>query len=171
MFCWLVVHLLFVRFVLLFQDIHATQLLFSTFLSIANYLLTAAASYFNFTAFLTDLVPVTTFSSRQSSVEWIRDGSHLTPIVLSPVILDQCKVIILDSYVRSLFNCAIDVDALNVKEIISKKDGRDKKLEKDLEEILTESSISVAAREAMVDRTKGFWQRSKWAKKLQKIVS
>ena len=131
----------------------------------------AAALYFNFTAFLSDLIPVTTFSSRQSSVEWISDGSHLTPIVLSPVLLDQCKLILLDSYVRSLFNCAIDVDALNVEAIITRKDSKDKKLEKDLVEILTESSTTVAAREAMVDRTKGFWQRSKWAKKLQKIVS
>ena len=49
----------------------------------------AAALYFNFTALLSDLIPVTTFSSRQSSVEWISDGSHLTPIVLSPVILER----------------------------------------------------------------------------------
>ena len=142
-----------------------------TFFFIQQSVFAAAASYFNFMALLSNLIPVTTFSSRQSSVEWISDGSHLTPIVLSPVILDQCKLILLDSYVRMLFSCAIDADDFNVDAILSRKDSRDKKLEKDLQEIMTESSTSVAAREAMVDRTKSFWQRSKWAKKLHSMFS
>ena len=131
----------------------------------------AAASYFNFITVLVDLIPLGTFSSRQSSVEWIGEGSHSTPIVLSSVIIDQSKAIILDSYVRTLYNCAIDVDALNVDAIIKRKDNRDVKLEKDMEAIMTESSTSVAAKEAMNNRTKGI-MGSKWAKKLsKKIVS
>lgn len=91
----------------------------------------------------------------------------MTPIVLSPVVLDQCKLILLDSYVRKLFKCAINEDALNVDNIIQKKDNKDEKLEKELHDIMTESLSSIAAKEAMVDRTKSF-MGSKWARKLSK---
>ena len=133
--------------------------------------ITAAASYFNLLSVLVDLIPTSTFSSRQSSVAWLNDGAQMTPIVLTPVILDQCKLILLDSYVRTLFNCAIDMDALNVNLIMKRKDSRDEKLETDLNAILTETLTSVAAKEAKVDRSKGFLT-SKWARKLsKKIVS
>lgn len=118
-----------------------------------------------------DQIPLATFSSRQSSVEWIHDGTHLTPVVLPQVVLDQCKVILLDSYIRSLFHSAIDTEVLNVATIIKKKDSRDLKLEKDLEAIMTESTTSVAAKEAMINRNKGILG-SKWARNLSnKIVS
>ena len=121
--------------------------------------------------FLIDLIPLGTFSSRQSSVEWLKDGTQSTPVILSPLIIDQCKLIYNDSYVRSLFNCAIDKDCMNVDTIINRKDKRDVTLEADLEEILTQSLTEVAAREAMVDRSKGF-MHSNWAKKLShKFVS
>lgn len=131
------------------------------------FFLSAATLYFNFVAMLIDQVPLATFSSRQSCVEWIHDGTHLTPVVLPQAVLDQCKVIILDSYVRGLFHCAIDVEQLNVEAIIKKKDPKDLKLEKDLEAILSESSTSVAAKEAMIDRNKGILG-SKWAQKVSK---
>ena len=120
------------------------------------YIYIAAASYFNLLSALADLIPTSTFSSRQSSVAWLNDGAQMTPIVLSPVILDQCKLILLDSNVRTLFNCAIDMDALNVNSIIHKKDIRDENLEKDLKAILTETLKSVATKEAKADRSKGF---------------
>ncbi len=131
--------------------------------------LQAATLYFNFVGMLLDQIPLATFTSRQSSVEWIHDGTHMTPVVLPQVILDQCKILLLDSYVRSLFHCAIDVDILNVEAIIKKKDSRDLKLEKDLQAIVTESSTSLAAKEAMINRNKGILG-SKWARKLSKRI-
>ena len=95
----------------------------------------------------------------------------MTPIVLSPVIIDQCKLILVDSHVRSLFRCAIDEDKMNIETIIKRKDKEDEKLEKDLDEVLKDSLTNVAAREAMVDRSKGFL-KSNWAKQLSsKFVS
>jgi ubiquitin-protein ligase E3 C len=127
--------------------------------------------YFNFLARLVDLIPIGTFCSRQSSVEWISDGSKLTPVVLSPVILDQCKLIFLDSFVRNVFHYAIDTTGVQVDKVINNKDKRDEKLENDFKQIFSESLASVAAKEAMIDRSKGFL-KSKWAKTLsKKIVS
>jgi len=130
----------------------------------------AATIYFNLLAVLLDLVPLGTFNSRQSSIVWIDDGSHSKPIVLPAVILDQCKLLILDSYVRTLFNCAINSDALDIDSIINKKDSKDKKLEEELLAIMTESSTSIAAKEVLADRNKSFFQ-SNWAKKLSKKIT
>jgi hypothetical protein len=107
-----------------------------------------------------------------SAVEWVTIGSSSSPIVLSDVVIEQASALISDSYVRALFRCAIDDDALQTQKILGTKTEKDKKHEKDLKEIGSESVASLAAKEAMVDRNRSFWQSSKWAKKLtQSMVS
>lgn len=113
-----------------------------------------------------DVVPLGTFSSRESAVEWISNGDHHTPIVLSPVVIEQCKLLLVDSFVRNLFNCAIDNDVLKTEEILRNKNDKDLKQEKDLAEVGASSATSLAASEARVDRSKSFWKSSKWARKL-----
>jgi hypothetical protein len=126
----------------------------------------AGALFFNLLATLIDVVPLGTFSSRESAVEWISDGkSHHTPIVLSPVVIEQCKLLLVDSFVRNLFNCA-DSPTLGTEEVLRAKNDKDLKHEKDLAQVRTSSAASLAAKEARVDRSKGFWQSSKWARKL-----
>lgn len=134
--------------------------------------LPAAAEFFNFIASLINAAPLGTFSSRMSAVEWVTIGSSSSPIVLSDVVIEQASALISDSYVRALLRCAIDDDALQTQKIIGTKTEKDKKHEKDLKEIGSESVASLAAKEAMVDRNRSFWQSSKWAKKLsQSMVS
>ncbi|EED96465.1 hypothetical protein THAPSDRAFT_268040 [Thalassiosira pseudonana CCMP1335] len=104
-------------------------------------------------------------------VEWVTIGSSSSPIVLSDVVIEQASALISDSYVRALFRCAIDDDALQTQKILGTKTEKDKKHEKDLKEIGSESVASLAAKEAMVDRNRSFWQSSKWAKKLTQSMS
>lgn len=99
------------------------------------------------------------------------EGTRSTPIVLSVVIIDQCKALLADSYVRNLFNCAIDEDIIRVESIIASKNDKDRKYEKEMTELGSASAASLAAREARVDRSKGFWQSSRWAKKLSKNIN
>lgn len=129
-----------------------------------------ATYFFDFIAILVDVIPLGTFSSRESAVEWIRSGDHHTPIVLSPVVMEQCKLLLVDSFVRNLFNCAIDDDALSTKDVLLNKNEKDLKQETDLAEVGTSSATSLAASEARVDRSKGFWKSSKWARKLSSSV-
>lgn len=96
-------------------------------------------------------------------------GSHHTPIVLSTVVIEQCKLLLVDSFVRSLFNCA-DSPTLGTEEVLRAKNDKDLKHEKDLAEVRTSSAASLAAKEARVDRNKGFWQSSRWARKLSSGV-
>lgn len=130
-----------------------------------------AALFFNFLSMLLDIVPLGTLSrARESAVEWMSDGkSHLTAVVLSPVILEQCKYLLHDSFVRDLFTFAIDDDAMGTERTLSEKTEKDLKLEKDLFGTTTASSL--AAKEARIDRSKGFWNSSKWAKNIKKSVS
>jgi hypothetical protein len=130
-----------------------------------------AALFYNFVATLLDVVPLGTLSTaRESAVEWISDGkSHLTAVVLSPVVLDQCKYFLVDSYVRDLFSFAIDDEAMGTDKILREKNDKDLKQEKDLSNNTTATSL--AAKEARVDRSKGFWNSSKWAKNVKKGVS
>ena len=127
--------------------------------------------FFLVLASLVDSAPLGCLSSRQSAVEWVTDGSHSTPIVLSTVVIDQCKCLLLDSYVRNVFTCAIDEDIIGVDSILPSKNDKDKKYEKEMAELGSTSAASLAAKEARLDRTKGFWQSSKWAKKLSKGVN
>jgi ubiquitin-protein ligase E3 C len=133
---------------------------------------TCAAIYFDFVTVLLDVVPLGTFSSRDSVVEWITDGKgHHKPVVLSPVIIDQCKLLLVDSFVRRLFNCAIDTDALETEKVLASKNDKDKKHEKDLLEEGSSSAATLAAKEARMDRNRSFWNSSKWARKLSKGVA
>lgn len=76
----------------------------------------------------------------------------------------------MDSFVRNLFNCAIDDEALKTANILGAKNDKDLKLEKDMAEVATASATSLAASEAKVDRNKSFWKSSKWARKLSSSV-
>jgi ubiquitin-protein ligase E3 C len=130
-----------------------------------------AAEYFNFLALLIDSAPLGTFSSRMSAVEWVTVGSSSTPIVLSDVVIEQAAAILADSYVRALFSSAINDNELNTMKQINTITERDEKHEKDLEDIGTASAASVAAKEAMADRNRNFWQTSKWGMKLQSLLN
>lgn len=130
----------------------------------------AAAEFFNFLATLINVAPLGTFSPRMSAVEWISIGSSSTPIVLSDVVIDQASALLSDSFVRSLFRRAMNDEALETQKVIDTKTDKDKKHEQDLEEVGFSSVASVAAKEAMIDRTRSFWQSSKWAKKLSKSM-
>ena len=108
--------------------------------------------------------------SRESAVEWVSDGSSHTPVVLSPVIIQQCKLLLVDSFVRDLFACAVDKSSLDTDRILREKNDKDLKHEKNLAEVGGSSAASLAAKEARINRTKGFWQSSKWARKLSEGV-
>jgi len=128
-------------------------------------------TYFNLVSELIKVAPLGAFSSDKSSVEWIKNGTHLSPIVLSPVILDQCKGLLVDSYVRQLFDTAINEESLGTEKFIHEMNEKDLKHEKDMKEVELSSAVSLAAKEAMVDRSvRGFWLSSKWAKKISKGV-
>jgi ubiquitin-protein ligase E3 C len=131
-----------------------------------------ASFFFDSIATLVDAVPLGTFSSRDSAVEWISTSNgHHTPIVLSPLVTDQCKLLLVDSFVRNLFDCAIDDEALGTASVLRTKNDKDLKLEKDMAEVATASATSLAASEAMVDRNKSFWKSSKWARKLSSSMT
>ena len=131
----------------------------------------ASATYFRFLATLVDAVPVSTLSSRDSVVEWVSDGGHHSPVILSPIILEHCRMIVADSWVRKLFQCAMDLDRLKTDEVLIKKTDKDLKMEKELSELGSSSVASLAAKEARVDRNRSFWKSSAWARNLTKGVS
>mmetsp|Transcript_2993 Transcript_2993/g.3460 ORF Transcript_2993/g.3460 Transcript_2993/m.3460 type:complete len:1148 (+) Transcript_2993:143-3586(+) len=146
----------------------------------------AATIYFSFLSILLDVIPLGTFSSRQNAVEWVpshttpstndstqkqpTSSAHYAPIVLSPIILDQCRILLLDSYIRQLFSTAI-MPSSDINKILITKNEVDVKHEKDLQGVGGSSASALAAKEAMVDRSKSFWQRSAWAKQISKKVS
>lgn len=131
-----------------------------------------AVIYFDLVAMLLDSVPLSTLFSRESSVEWITDGKgHHTPVVISSVVLDQCKALTVDSYVRRLFHCAIDVEYFETEKILATKTDEDRKLENDMFEVSGASNAALAAKEARVDRNKPFWASSKWARRMTKNVT
>lgn len=131
----------------------------------------AAIVFFQFLAILVDAVPVSTFSSRESVVEWISDGKgHHSPVVLSPVILEQCRLLVSDAWARRLFNVAMDSEYLQTENILSKKTEKDMKIEKELAEVSASSAAALAAKEARTDRSKAFWKSSAWARKLSQGV-
>ena len=97
-------------------------------------------------------------------------GAHHTPIVLSAAVIDQCRAFVSDSYVRRLFACAIDDEAIDTRHIIETKNDKDMKHEKEMVDVIGTSVANLAAKEAMVDRSKSIWQTSRWAKKLSNSV-
>ena len=132
--------------------------------------LAAATIFFDFMSILVDAVPLGAFSSRENEMGWIEQASHFTPVVLSSVVRDQCKLFLVDSFTREIFNIASNSNKSNIDAILKKKDANDNKLEQELEEIKSKSTVTVAAQEAMVNRSTGFWKKSNWAKQLSKKV-
>ena len=134
----------------------------------------SAATFYQLLATLLDVVPLGTYLSRDSAVEWVTDGKgHHTPIVLSPVILDQCKSLLVESFVRNLFQCATDQGVLRTESVLAAKNDKDLKHETDLREAAgagTATAASMAAKEARVDRSRA-WLSSKWANKVKKSVT
>ena len=131
-----------------------------------------ATKYYDFIAVLLDTVPLMTFSSRESAVEWITDGKgHHTPVVISSVVLDQCKAFTSDSFIRRIFNCAIDTEYFKTDKILAEKSEEDMKLEKELSGVQGTSSAVLAAKEARIDRNQPFWASSKWARRMKKNVT
>ena len=131
----------------------------------------ATTRLFKFIATLVDAVPLGTFLSRESVVEWISDGKgHHSPVVLSPIVMEQCKLLLVDAFVRKLFTCAIDEQALNTERVLLIKNEKDLKHGADLQEA-GQSAATLAAKEARVDRSRGFWNSSAWARKVTKGVS
>lgn len=133
-----------------------------------------ATTYFRLVAALVHVVPIGTFiTSRESSIAWVStsDGRNQKAIVLSPIILEQCKALLVDGYVRRLFQSSIDTVALDTEGTLAAKNEKDLKLEKAFQETKQASAASLAAKQVRVDRSKGFWNSSKWAKKLSKGVT
>lgn len=127
----------------------------------------SAASFYKILATLVDALPLATFSSRESVVEWISDGKgHHTPIVLSSIVMEQCKSLLVDSYVRRLLDCAIDEDALRMEVILQQKNDKDIRQEKALQDA-GRNAASLAAQEAKVDRSKGFFNSAGWARRIK----
>ena len=123
------------------------------------------ARYFKLLGIVLQEVPVGTFTSR-SAVTWAQNasGSYI-PIIVSPVVIDMCKGILLDSYVRSLFLRSIDNDILGTDKVLTKKTERDIKYENQLREAKNLSTTNLAAAEAR--KNKHFWGKSSvWAKRL-----
>ena len=132
----------------------------------------ATACFFQFIATLVDAVPLGTFSSRESVVEWISDGKgHHSPVVLSSVVMEQCKMLLVDAFVRKLLHCAIDDETLKTEVILLQKNEKDLKQEKELQDAGQASAANLAAQEARKDRNRGFWNSSGWARKLGKGVT
>ena len=117
-------------------------------------------------------VPTRTFCARESAVEWMSDNKgHLTPVVLSPLVLEHCKSLFVDSYVRGLFLCSIDANRLNIDGIINGKNEKDKQMEKEVADEIGSTAAALAAKESRMDHSKSFWNSSKWAKKISKGMS
>lgn len=137
-----------------------------------------ASFYFDFVSLLLDSVPLSTYRTNESSaVEWIDDGhGHFKPIILSNIVLDQCKGILVDSYVRKLVLLATnDEKLLNEVEVAMKsKTSHDIRHEKDIQDEANGSMTSAAALAASAvraDQNRSIWNSSKWAKKIAKSVS
>lgn len=129
-----------------------------------------SALFYNFIASLLEVVPLSTLSiARESAVEWISDGSRLTAVVLSPIVMEQCKFLLVDSFVRDLFTVAINDKEMKTDETLEMKTEKDSKLEKDLNN--STSAASLAAQEARINRSKSFWNSSKWAKNMKKSMT
>jgi ubiquitin-protein ligase E3 C len=84
--------------------------------------------------------------------------------------MEHCRLLVSSSSVRRLFHCAIDQSVLKTKETLQSKTDRDLKQEKEFEEAGV-SAVSLAAKEARIDRSKTFWNSSSWARKVSSGVS
>jgi ubiquitin-protein ligase E3 C len=131
-----------------------------------------ATVIFRFIAALVYTVPLATFlPSLESSITWISVGGNQKPIVLSGVILEQCKLLIVESYVKRMFLAAIDTTCLQTDSVLANKNEKDLRYESEWQESGVASAASLAAKEARIDHNMKFWKSSKWARKLTKGVS
>lgn len=132
----------------------------------------ASTLYFKFLATLVDAVPVSTFTTRESVVEWITDGKgHHSPVVIAPVVLEQCRSLVADAWVRKLFQAAMDVEKLQTDIVLHQKTDNDRKMELELLQVSGSSATTLASKEARIDRSKTFWNSSPWARKLTQGVA
>jgi hypothetical protein len=132
----------------------------------------ASTLYFKFLATLVDAVPVSTFTTRESVVEWVTDGKgHHSPVVIAPVILEQCRSLVADAWVRKLFQAAMDVEKLQTDAVLHQKTDMDRKMELELLQVSGISATTLASKEARIDRSKTFWNSSPWARKLTRGVA
>lgn len=142
--------------------------------NVFSYRLTAF--YFDFISLLVDEVPLSTYTTKESSaVEWIDDGhGHFKPIILSNIVLDQCKGILVDSYVRKLFLLSMNNEKLQNEVDITLKSKTDTDIihEKDMREVdgSITTAAELAAKQCRIDQNRNFWNSSKWAKKIAKSV-
>ena len=113
--------------------------------------------YWNVVARTLDQVPLSTFSSRDSVIEWVDQNA----VVVSPQVLRQCRSLVVDSVVRKVFPTTLATD-----EILAQKNDKDRQQEQEM----FETPAIMAAKEAKIERTTGFWKSSKWAKKLKTKV-
>lgn len=84
----------------------------------------------------------------------------------------QCKLLLVESFVRNIFNCAIDAAELKVESVLRAKNEKDLNHEVDLKEAAGSagSATALAAREARMEKDRA-WLSSKWASRLKKGVS
>eukprot|EP00980_Cylindrotheca_fusiformis_P001483 scaffold345_cov134-Cylindrotheca_fusiformis.AAC.94 len=139
--------------------------------TVAKFDFALASTFYEFIATLVDTIPLGTLETKDSIVEWFSDGKgHQTCVRLSPIVMEQCRVLISAGCVRRLFHCAVDQNVLKTKETLRAKNDRDLKHEKEFEEAGA-SAVSLAAKEARIDRSKSFWNSSSWARKVSSGVS
>lgn len=130
-----------------------------------------SATFYALIATLIDTIPLGTLETKDSIVEWFSDGKgHQTCVRLSPIVMEQCRMLLSSAGVRRLFHCAIDQHVLKTNETLLAKTEKDLKQQKEFEEA-GESAVSLAAKEARIDRSKSFWNSSSWARKVSTGVS
>ena len=101
--------------------------------------------------------------------------NHYTPVILSPVVLDQCKSLLVDSLVRRMFLSALNTTALQTDAAIKAMNDKDREMAQDLAGAAVGTLLlaaSLATKEARNDRHgAAFWNSCKWARKLTKRVA
>ena len=108
--------------------------------------------FFNLLSTLLNQTPLGTFT-QHAAVEWIHSGTSHTPIILDPIIIEQCRTLLLDSWVSILFNIAMNDEMLGTDFSLRKKTEKDLKYEKEMTGI---SAMKLAANEARLER--GIWR-------------
>lgn len=117
-------------------------------------------AWYSVIASLVQRVPYETYSS-QSSVMWVEQGGQRKPIVLQRVILDQCKLLLVDALVRKV----IQHDSFD-ETTLAHKNTEDLKDEQALQGT---TAATLAAKEAK-DANKQ-WNTSAFAKRLSHGVN
>jgi len=162
---------------------------------------TQSSIYFTVLTSLLPYIPLGVYQASSASgtvaVTWqrssVKDGQSTThtPILISEVIIQQCQLLLLDNYVRGVFNACIPFVSIviaggdgDLDKLLATKTETDEQYENDLSKISTLSTKSLAAQEArkresgLLDfgdskKALAFWKHrsSKWAKNIQKGMS